>query len=74
MELVNPGGYAVFASTYQWQERFYIEAETTFANLNDLFANGDWSLVAEADFDYEFRRGDRHRSRFLSHHVMYRRS
>ena len=74
MELVKSGGYAVFASTYQWQERFYIEAETTFANLNDLFTDGDWSLVAEADFDYEFRRGDRHRSRFLSHHVMYRRS
>ena len=73
MELVKPGGYVVFASAYQWQERFYIEAETTFADLNDLFSAGHWSLVGECDIDYECRRSDRHRNRFLSHHVMYRR-
>jgi len=73
LNLVGEGGHIALSSTYQFQQRFYIDESTVFDSLHDLFPPWQWTLVAEVELPFEFPVAERVRNRFLSHHVLYRR-
>jgi hypothetical protein len=73
LTLVAPQGYAALSCAHQFQPRFYVDPSTVFESLHDLFDTVEWALRAETELSFEFRMGERHRNRFLSHHVLYQR-
>ena len=73
LTLVAPQGYAALSCADQFQPRFYVDPSTVFESLHDLFDTVEWALRAETELSFEFRMGERHRNRFLSHHVLYQR-
>lgn len=73
LNLVAPQGHVALSCTHQFQPRFYIDSSTVFNSLHDLFPTHEWGLIAEAELSFDFPMGERHRNRFLSHHVLYRR-
>jgi ubiquinone/menaquinone biosynthesis C-methylase UbiE len=73
LRLVAPSGYVCFSCTHLFQQRIFIDPATVFASLHDLFSATEWALIAETELPFAFRTGERHRSLFLSHHVLYQR-